>query len=144
MCDCVQLPLCVCWQELLNWRHTQHQMSVVVRRQENITHANGRFMNSWIFCLKFLIWTLLSVCGAGSWNCSENFCPARCLIEGPFVTTFDGKQYVVPGKCAYVASQVKKFPTISTFNINQLMVPFWDPHCSFKSSFQGSQLDDNC
>uniref|UniRef100_A0A4W6E1Q7 VWFD domain-containing protein n=1 Tax=Lates calcarifer TaxID=8187 RepID=A0A4W6E1Q7_LATCA len=63
----------------------------------------------------------LCVCGAGSWNCSENFCPARCLIEGPFVTTFDGKQYVVPGKCAYVASQVKKFPTISTFNINQLM-----------------------
>ncbi|XP_050933829.1 LOW QUALITY PROTEIN: mucin-19-like [Lates calcarifer] len=47
----------------------------------------------------------LCVCGAGSWNCSENFCPARCLIEGPFVTTFDGKQYVVPGKCAYVASQ---------------------------------------
>ncbi|GLD63169.1 mucin-2-like protein, partial [Lates japonicus] len=47
----------------------------------------------------------LCVCEGGSWNCSENFCPARCLIEGPFVTTFDGKQYVVPGKCAYVASQ---------------------------------------
>uniref|UniRef100_A0A3B4XVT0 Mucin-5B-like n=1 Tax=Seriola lalandi dorsalis TaxID=1841481 RepID=A0A3B4XVT0_SERLL len=45
------------------------------------------------------------VCEGGKWRCSDNFCPARCLIEGHFVTTFDGKQYVVPGKCTYVVSQ---------------------------------------
>ncbi|XP_044042781.1 mucin-5B-like isoform X2 [Siniperca chuatsi] len=45
------------------------------------------------------------MCESGKWRCSENFCPARCRIEGQFVTTYDGKQYVIPGKCAYVASQ---------------------------------------
>ncbi|XP_040886602.1 mucin-19-like [Toxotes jaculatrix] len=45
------------------------------------------------------------VCEGGKWRCSENFCPSRCLVEGQFVTTFDGKQYVVPGKCTYVVSQ---------------------------------------
>ncbi|XP_034529955.1 mucin-2-like isoform X2 [Notolabrus celidotus] len=45
------------------------------------------------------------MCDSGKWQCSENFCPSRCLIEGHFVTTFDGKQYVVPGKCSYVALQ---------------------------------------
>ncbi|XP_078099338.1 mucin 5e [Sander vitreus] len=45
------------------------------------------------------------VCDSGTWQCSENNCPPRCLIEGQFVTTFDGKQYALPGKCTYVASQ---------------------------------------
>uniref|UniRef100_A0A3Q1HYI3 VWFD domain-containing protein n=1 Tax=Anabas testudineus TaxID=64144 RepID=A0A3Q1HYI3_ANATE len=45
------------------------------------------------------------LCDGGRWHCSENTCPTRCLIEGQFVTTFDGKQYVIPGKCTYVASQ---------------------------------------
>ncbi|XP_040008876.1 mucin-19-like [Xiphias gladius] len=45
------------------------------------------------------------VCEGGKWHCSEYICPAQCLIEGQFVTTFDGKQYVVPGKCTYVVSQ---------------------------------------
>ncbi|XP_015252842.1 PREDICTED: mucin-19-like [Cyprinodon variegatus] len=44
-------------------------------------------------------------CDSGKWHCSENSCPSRCLIEGQFVTTFDGKQYAVPGKCTYMASQ---------------------------------------
>ncbi|XP_047430714.1 mucin-2-like [Mugil cephalus] len=44
-------------------------------------------------------------CNGGKWICSGNFCPSRCLIEGQFVTTFDGKRYIVPGKCTYVASQ---------------------------------------
>uniref|UniRef100_A0A3Q2C784 VWFD domain-containing protein n=1 Tax=Cyprinodon variegatus TaxID=28743 RepID=A0A3Q2C784_CYPVA len=42
----------------------------------------------------------------GRWRCSENSCPSRCLIEGQFVTTYDGKQYAVPGKCTYMASQL--------------------------------------
>lgn len=50
-----------------------------------------------------------SVCDSGKWRCSENFCPARCVVEGQFVTTYDGKQYSVPGKCTYVASQVPHF-----------------------------------
>ncbi|CAJ1054408.1 mucin-6-like isoform X5 [Xyrichtys novacula] len=45
------------------------------------------------------------VCDSGKWLCSENLCATRCSIEGYFVTTFDGKQYAVPGKCSYVASQ---------------------------------------
>uniref|UniRef100_A0A3Q3W8H4 VWFD domain-containing protein n=1 Tax=Mola mola TaxID=94237 RepID=A0A3Q3W8H4_MOLML len=45
------------------------------------------------------------LCDSGKWRCSKNFCPARCLIEGQFLTTIDGKQYMVPGKCKYVASQ---------------------------------------
>ncbi|XP_069556033.1 mucin-6 [Brachyistius frenatus] len=45
------------------------------------------------------------LCYNGMWHCSENSCRARCLVEGQFVTTFDGKQYMVPGKCAYVALQ---------------------------------------
>ncbi|XP_068443121.1 mucin-6 [Clinocottus analis] len=45
------------------------------------------------------------VCDSGKWQCSENLCPTGCVIEGQFVTTFDGKQYVLPGKCTYVASQ---------------------------------------
>uniref|UniRef100_A0A8C9Y283 VWFD domain-containing protein n=1 Tax=Sander lucioperca TaxID=283035 RepID=A0A8C9Y283_SANLU len=45
------------------------------------------------------------VCDSGKWQCSENNCPPRCLIEGQFVTTFDGKQYALPSKCTYVASQ---------------------------------------
>ncbi|XP_034720016.1 mucin-19-like [Etheostoma cragini] len=45
------------------------------------------------------------LCVSGEWECSENNCPTRCLIEGQFVTTFDGKQYALPRKCTYVASQ---------------------------------------
>uniref|UniRef100_A0A665X7E0 Mucin 6, oligomeric mucus/gel-forming n=1 Tax=Echeneis naucrates TaxID=173247 RepID=A0A665X7E0_ECHNA len=56
------------------------------------------------------------VCEGGKWHCSENVCPDRCLIEGQFVTTFDGKQYVVPGKCAYVASQGLNWKIIIQFS----------------------------
>ncbi|XP_067437640.1 mucin-2-like [Thunnus thynnus] len=45
------------------------------------------------------------LCDSGKWHCFEKACPVKCLIEGQFVTTFDGKQYTLPGKCAYVASQ---------------------------------------
>ncbi|KAM9334623.1 LOW QUALITY PROTEIN: mucin-19 [Symphorus nematophorus] len=54
------------------------------------------------------------VCDSGNWQCSENFCPTRCLIEGQFVTTFDGKQYAVPGKCTYVASKSSMYVQVHT------------------------------
>ncbi|XP_071057865.1 mucin-2-like isoform X3 [Pseudochaenichthys georgianus] len=44
-------------------------------------------------------------CVDGKWQCSENLCPTRCVIEGQFVTSFDAKKYVLPGKCTYVASR---------------------------------------
>ncbi|XP_037551804.1 mucin-19 [Nematolebias whitei] len=44
------------------------------------------------------------VCNSGTWQCAENYCPARCIIEGQFVKTYDGKQYSIPGKCVYLAS----------------------------------------
>ncbi|XP_053270891.1 mucin-2 [Pleuronectes platessa] len=56
------------------------------------------------------------VCEGGKWQCSENSCPARCLMEGQFVTTFDGKQYVVPGKCTYVVSQGYNWTIIVQFS----------------------------
>ncbi|XP_066524971.1 mucin-2-like [Hoplias malabaricus] len=43
-------------------------------------------------------------CVQGKWVCSDNVCPITCNIEGQFVTTFDGKQYSVPGRCTYVAA----------------------------------------
>nr|XP_046153596.1 LOW QUALITY PROTEIN: mucin-19-like [Oncorhynchus gorbuscha] len=45
------------------------------------------------------------MCYNGKWICSQNSCPSRCVIEGQFVTTFDGKQYTLPGKCTYMASK---------------------------------------
>ncbi|XP_068611580.1 mucin-6 [Brachionichthys hirsutus] len=67
------------------------------------------------------------VCESGKWHCSESICPTSCLIEGQFVTSFDGKQFVVPGKCTYVASQgsnwtitvqfSKKAPSLETVNL---------------------------
>ncbi|KAM6895778.1 mucin-19-like [Xenentodon cancila] len=46
------------------------------------------------------------LCDGGRWHCSENSCPPKCVIEGQFVTTFDGKHYAIPRKCRYMASQV--------------------------------------
>lgn len=50
----------------------------------------------------------LSECFKGKWMCSPNTCPLPCVIEGWFVTTFDGKEYPLPGKCTYVAARVCK------------------------------------
>ncbi|XP_047659780.1 mucin-2-like [Tachysurus fulvidraco] len=44
-------------------------------------------------------------CIEGKWICSANTCMTPCIIEGWFVTTFDGKQYSLPGTCTYVASR---------------------------------------
>ncbi|XP_054480407.1 mucin-19-like [Anoplopoma fimbria] len=56
------------------------------------------------------------LCDSGKWLCSENLCPPRCLIEGQFVTTFDGKQYAIPGKCTYVASQGLNWTIVIVFS----------------------------
>nr|XP_046234851.1 mucin-2-like [Scatophagus argus] len=56
------------------------------------------------------------ICEGGKWRCLENFCPPRCIIEGQFVTTVDGKQYVVPGKCTYVASKGFNWTVIIEFS----------------------------
>uniref|UniRef100_A0A8C5DCD2 Mucin-2-like n=1 Tax=Gouania willdenowi TaxID=441366 RepID=A0A8C5DCD2_GOUWI len=45
------------------------------------------------------------LCEGGKWHCTRNLCLSKCIIEGPFVTSFDGKEYEVPGRCTYVASQ---------------------------------------
>ncbi|XP_066543135.1 mucin-2-like [Amia ocellicauda] len=50
--------------------------------------------------------TLNRTCKQGHWNCTKYSCPSRCTIEGgQFVTTFDGKRYMLPGRCGYVAVQ---------------------------------------
>ncbi|XP_035763544.1 mucin-2-like [Neolamprologus brichardi] len=55
------------------------------------------------------------LCEGGKWRCSEN-CPIKCQIEGQFVSTFDGKQYTVPGKCTYLALQGFNWTVIITFS----------------------------
>ncbi|XP_050963824.1 mucin-2 isoform X1 [Labeo rohita] len=44
-------------------------------------------------------------CIRGNWACSANTCPAKCIIEGQFITTFDGKQYSMLDKCTFVAAK---------------------------------------
>ncbi|XP_077355012.1 mucin 5e [Festucalex cinctus] len=56
------------------------------------------------------------VCDGGKWNCSRDNCPARCVIEGPSVTTYDGKEYVVPGGCTYVASKGENWSLLIEFS----------------------------
>ncbi|XP_035763536.1 mucin-2-like [Neolamprologus brichardi] len=56
------------------------------------------------------------LCEGGKWRCSEDVCPRKCLIEGQFVTTFDGKQYGVPGKCAFVALQYLNWTVLIQFS----------------------------
>uniref|UniRef100_A0A3Q2WF00 VWFD domain-containing protein n=1 Tax=Haplochromis burtoni TaxID=8153 RepID=A0A3Q2WF00_HAPBU len=60
-------------------------------------------------------WTETYLCEGGKWRCSEN-CPIKCQIEGQFVSTFDGKQYTVPGKCTYLALQGFNWTVIITFS----------------------------
>uniref|UniRef100_G3Q5N0 VWFD domain-containing protein n=1 Tax=Gasterosteus aculeatus aculeatus TaxID=481459 RepID=G3Q5N0_GASAC len=55
-------------------------------------------------------------CHGGKWRCSENLCHRKCVIEGQFVTTFDGKQYVLPRKCLYVASKGPNWMITIQFN----------------------------
>ncbi|XP_043093499.1 mucin-2-like isoform X2 [Puntigrus tetrazona] len=44
-------------------------------------------------------------CISGNWACSANTCPAKCIIEGQFITTFDGKRYSVLDRCTFVAAR---------------------------------------
>ncbi|XP_077090058.1 mucin 5e [Siphateles boraxobius] len=44
-------------------------------------------------------------CIRGKWACSTNTCPAKCIIEGQFITTFDGKQYSLLDRCTFVAAR---------------------------------------
>ncbi|XP_035283048.1 mucin-2-like isoform X8 [Anguilla anguilla] len=44
-------------------------------------------------------------CENGAWTCIKENCQKRCIIEGGSVTTYDGKQYMLPKACTYVASQ---------------------------------------
>ncbi|KAK9976134.1 hypothetical protein ABG768_021340 [Culter alburnus] len=44
-------------------------------------------------------------CIRGKWACSANICPAKCIIEGQFISTFDGKQYSLLDGCTFVAAR---------------------------------------
>lgn len=81
-----------------------------------------------------------SICESGKWHCLENRCPARCVIEGQFVTTIDGKHYAVPGKCTYIASQVILFifSDVMWFYLTLFFMMF-----TAVTYFLGFQLDSN-
>lgn len=107
-------------EDLAAWAHPAAPVCLRVRATQLETHGRpsvrrGR-CTGWLchqilyvhsFVHKRVITLLIpSTCENGKWHCSENFCPARCVVEGQFVTTIDGKHYAVPGKCTYIASQV--------------------------------------
>lgn len=88
----------------------------------------GYIMSEWllmrlckmaVFMFLYLFTSPCSVCDSGKWWCSENFCPVMCVVEGQFVTTYDGKQYSVPSKCTYMVSQV------THFCLNHHLLPTW-------------------
>nr|XP_015208042.1 PREDICTED: mucin-2-like [Lepisosteus oculatus] len=60
------------------------------------------------------------VCKDGKWGCSQKKCPSRCKIEGIFVTTFDGKNYRIPGKCQYFVAQGLNWSLTVEFPENQI------------------------
>uniref|UniRef100_A0A3B3X836 VWFD domain-containing protein n=1 Tax=Poecilia mexicana TaxID=48701 RepID=A0A3B3X836_9TELE len=61
----------------------------------------------------------LETTSSGRWQCSGNSCPSRCLIEGQFVTTYDGKRFALPGKCTYMASQDSYTFTLSKVKVGE-------------------------
>ncbi|XP_016378048.1 mucin-19-like, partial [Sinocyclocheilus rhinocerous] len=76
-------------------------------------------------------------CIRGNWACSRNTCPAKCIIEGQFITTFDGKQYSMLDKCTFVAARGLNWTLNIQYseqgvviekaylNINQSTTVFW-------------------
>ncbi|TRY58395.1 hypothetical protein DNTS_018482, partial [Danionella cerebrum] len=46
-----------------------------------------------------------NTCVKTKWICSANTCPAQCIIEGQFITTFDGKHFSLMDRCTYVAAR---------------------------------------
>uniref|UniRef100_W5NGT4 VWFD domain-containing protein n=1 Tax=Lepisosteus oculatus TaxID=7918 RepID=W5NGT4_LEPOC len=60
------------------------------------------------------------VCKDGKWDCSQKKCPSRCKIEGIFVTTFDGKNYRIPGRCQYFVAQGLNWTLTVEFLENQI------------------------
>uniref|UniRef100_A0AAY4BJU5 VWFD domain-containing protein n=1 Tax=Denticeps clupeoides TaxID=299321 RepID=A0AAY4BJU5_9TELE len=64
-------------------------------------------------------------CVNGEWECSENTCQRTCIIESHFVTTFDGRQYSLPGKCTYVAIS---FRLVSRFLI--ILIIYYNIYCT--------------
>uniref|UniRef100_G3Q5M4 VWFD domain-containing protein n=1 Tax=Gasterosteus aculeatus aculeatus TaxID=481459 RepID=G3Q5M4_GASAC len=87
-------------------------------------------------------------CHGGKWRCSENLCHRKCVIEGQFVTTFDGKQYVLPRKCLYVASKGPNWMITIQFNqkglsLRKVMVHLSKELFVFKNSkvvFEGREI----
>ncbi|KAL2102537.1 hypothetical protein ACEWY4_001705 [Coilia grayii] len=90
------------------------------------------------------------VCVNGRWECSEDICPKKCSIESPFVTTFDGKHYRLPGRCSYVAAQGLNWTLTIQFSersINLQRVEFTVHHESYAFShaavmFQNQEIRD--
>nr|XP_015195190.1 PREDICTED: mucin-19-like [Lepisosteus oculatus] len=60
------------------------------------------------------------VCKDGKWDCSQKNCPSRCKIEGIFVTTFDGKDYRIPGPCKYFVAQGLNWTLAVEFSKKQI------------------------
>lgn len=57
----------------------------------------------------FPLFTLISVCSAGQWQCTEEKCAVQCRLMGSLqVTTFDKKSYTLQGgDCRFTAVEVR-------------------------------------
>uniref|UniRef100_A0A671SFB6 VWFD domain-containing protein n=1 Tax=Sinocyclocheilus anshuiensis TaxID=1608454 RepID=A0A671SFB6_9TELE len=61
-------------------------------------------------------------CIRGNWACSANTCPAKCIIEGQFITTFDGKQYSILDKCTFVAARERYTFSANSIQLNNIEI----------------------
>ncbi|MCI4389004.1 hypothetical protein PGIGA_G00092660 [Pangasianodon gigas] len=83
-------------------------------------------------------------CIKGKWICSANTCPTQCIIEGWFVTTFDGKQYSLPGKCTYVAARGLNWTVTIKFSDMAIEVLYLDVYQErFTFSLNSVQVWEN-
>ncbi|XP_060745703.1 mucin-2-like [Tachysurus vachellii] len=83
-------------------------------------------------------------CIKGKWICSANTCMTPCIIEGWFVTTFDGKQYSLPGTCTYVASRGLNWTItvrFSAMTIEEIYLDVYQERYTF--SLNSVQLREN-
>ncbi|XP_060759510.1 mucin-19-like [Neoarius graeffei] len=78
-------------------------------------------------------------CIRGKWICSANTCQTPCVIEGWFVTTFDGKQYSLPGKCTYMAARGLNWTVtikLSDMTIEEMYFDVYQLKCLYFCLFQ--------
>ncbi|XP_055009871.1 LOW QUALITY PROTEIN: mucin-19-like [Boleophthalmus pectinirostris] len=90
------------------------------------------------------------LCSDGEWKCTSHDLPSVCVIEGNFVTTFDGKRYTVGSGCAFVASQGSDWKIVIEYavkatSMNSVDLDIFEEKYKFannKVTFDGKEISD--